>query len=183
MTKLISEPEPAADWSEPEQLLDTLDLPLGYKAEFVEGTIIIRPTTAGGRLAVKMSFTRQFFRHGWDGVMVGLATPTGKFVPDLTVIAPSYWDDDPGKGWLPPDRIALVMDVTSADVIVDRELRRQGFAAAGIPLYLLIDRERKETVLFGAPADDDYTVADWRPLSEPIPLPEPFSFTLEGFTT
>ncbi len=115
--------------------------------------------------------------------MVGLATPTGKFVPNLTVVDPGYWAHDPGKGWLPPDRIAMVMDVTSSSVIVDRGLRRQGFAAAGIPLYLFVDRKRKETVLFGKPEDDDYTASDWRPIHEPIPLPEPFSFTLEGFTT
>jgi Uma2 family endonuclease len=183
VTKPIAKPEPADDWSEPEQLVDTLDLPLGYKAELVEGTIIIRPTASGGRLSVKMSFTRQFFRHGWDGVMVGLATPTGKFVPDLTVVDPGYWENDPGKGWLIPDRIAMVMDVTSSDALVDRGLRRQGYAAAGIPLYLFVDRRRKETVLFGKPEDNDYTVSVWRPISEPIPLPEPFSFTLEGFTT
>ena len=74
----------------------------------------------------------------------------------------------------------MVVEVTSSNASTDRDEKRRGYAAAKIPLYLLIDRQRKESVLFSEPMRGDYTTADRRPIDEPVPLPEPFSFTLEG---
>ena len=52
-------------------------------------------------------------------------------------------------------------------------------SAAGIPLYLLIDRQRREVTLFGEPVRDGYTSSSAVRIGGRIKLPDPFSFTLE----
>ncbi|HWG25449.1 Uma2 family endonuclease [Actinospica sp.] len=74
--------------------------------------------------------------------------------------------------------IEMVVEVTSSNPDNDRGAKRRAYAGVGIPLYLLADRQRKETVLFSEPGHGDYAVTA-RPLGEPVPLPEPFSFALD----
>lgn len=72
-----------------------------------------------------------------------------------------------------------MVEVTSSRPEPDRGAKRHCCARAGIPLYLLVDREKKTVTLFSEPKDDDY-VADVRvPFGRPLALPEPFAFELD----
>ena len=126
------------------------------------------------------ALTLRDWRCSWR---LGVAVPLGKFIPDLAVAQRAYVARRSGEIWQTPVGIAMVVEVTSTHAFVDRDPKRRRCAAAEIPLYLLIDPQQEETVLFSEPDGDDYIVSDRRPIHEPIPLPEPFSFTLEGFTT
>lgn len=42
-----------------------------------------------------------------------------------------------------------------------------------------MDRKAKESILFSEPAKGDYRTVSPHPIAGPIPLPAPFSFTLE----
>jgi Uma2 family endonuclease len=179
MTELISESEPVEDWSEPEQLVDLLELPEGYKTELIEGAIIVTPLPDAEHAEILVELNHQLCLHGW---YCSWPPPLGKVIPGLTVARRAYFHRGSGEIWQTSQGVSLVVQVTSSSAFIDRDPKRRGYAAAGIPLYLLIDRKRKETVLFGEPRDGDYAVAEHRPLCDPIPLPEPFSFTLEGFT-
>ena len=53
----------------------------------------------------------------------------------------------------------MVVEVTSSAPADDREAKRRAYAAVGIPLYLLVDRGRRETVLFSQP---DVEAKDYR---------------------
>ncbi|MEN8649387.1 hypothetical protein ABCR94_01715 [Streptomyces sp. 21So2-11] len=55
----------------------------------------------------------------------------------------------------------------------------RGYARAGIPVYLLIDREAERAVLCTEPAGDDYGSKVPYKLSEKIPLPDPLGFDLD----
>lgn len=80
--------------------------------------------------------------------------------------------------------VLLVAEVTSSVSADDREAKRRAYAAVGIPLYLLVDRDRQEVVLFSQP---DVEAQDYRadvrvPFGSDLELPAPFSFTLTDFT-
>lgn len=181
MTEVIEKPEPVDGWPEPERLVDLLELPEGYKTELIEGAIVVTPLPDDEHVEFLVEINHQLVLHDWYcSWRLGVATPLGKVIPNLTVARRAYFHRGTGECWQPAEGVAMVVEVTSSYAFIDRDPKRRGYAAAGIPLYLLIDRQRKETVLFSEPRDGDYTVADHRPISEPIPLPEPFSFTLEG---
>jgi Uma2 family endonuclease len=165
---------------EPEELLDSLELPPGSKAEIIEGEVVVTPAPSFEHESYFARLSYQLNVSGWSvSGNLGVLTPLGHFIPDLTVVALDYWEREAAEGWQGPDGIAMVVEITSTNPSNDRDSKRRGYAGAKIPLYLLIDRQRKESVLFSQPEKGDYTTRARRPLGEPIPLPEPFSFALE----
>jgi Uma2 family endonuclease len=167
---------------EPEKLLDSLELPPGYRAELIEGDIVVTPPPNAEHEGYFAETTFQFNMHGWRvSGNTGLLTPLGRFQPDLTVARRGYFSRDEPGAWRSAEGVTLVVEITSSNPSNGRDSKRRGYAAAKIPLYLLIDRKAKETALFSEPSRADYTVTARRPIDDPIPLPEPFSFTLEDF--
>lgn len=69
--------------------------------------------------------------------------------------------------------------MTSTKPKADREVKRHCYARAGIPLYLLVDRDVSSVSLFSDPEHDDYRERRTRPLGKPLPLPEPFAFDVD----
>lgn len=169
--------------AEPELLrvLESLDLPPGYKAEIIEGNIVVSPAPKAEHQQILMRIARTLILADWDPHWdIGVAISADSyFIPDLTVVPRDFRFGAPEGSSQSPAGIELVAEVTSTNADKDRGAKRRGYAAVGIPFYLLIDRERKETVLFSEPEDGDYTAEDRRPMGEAIPLPEPFSFALE----
>ncbi|MCD0483151.1 Uma2 family endonuclease [Streptacidiphilus sp. ASG 303] len=181
---------------EPEAVEDSLlesflglQTPEGTRAELIEGEIVVTPPPDGdhedciGRVveqvvlhsAVRMRFA------GNKGLRLsgGGRCPRDHAIPDAA-FAPA--DKDVFRGappWMPPDGLALVVEVTSTRPERDRTAKRHCYARAGIPLYLLVDRDLSRTTLFALPEDDEYTEVHLAPFGKPLELPAPFSFTLE----
>jgi len=163
------------------ETLDSLELPPGYRAEIIERQIIAAPPPSirhEGCVA-EISYQLATSRHGWRcSGNLGVITPLGRFIPDLTVAPKSFFERDSIESWQHPKGIALVCEITSNDPSRDREPKRRGYASAGIPLHLLIDRSAKESTLFSEPTGGDYRVNKRRTLGDDIEIPEPFSITL-----
>ncbi len=158
-----------------------LETPPGFKAELIEGEIVVTPPPDGDHEDAVARFARAVARHAVEELYVsggrGLITPHGRFVPDAAV-APVGTFRDQGP-WTEPVGVALVLEVTSTHPRRDREAKRLGYAAAGIPCYLLIDRDEGRATLFTDPADGDYTVHTQAAFGKPLDLPAPFSFALD----
>jgi hypothetical protein len=73
----------------------------------------------------------------------------------------------------------MVAEVTSGRPEKDRGPKRRGYAAAGIPFYLLIDRTEGTVTRYSTPMDEDYREIVRVPSGKPLDLPEPFSFALD----
>lgn len=165
-----------------EAALDELELPPGYRAELIEGEIIVTPPanreheSVIARLAKTINRQTDFLASGG----LGLVTPTGRFIPDLTVATEEYFGAGPGEHWNDPAGVLLVAEVTSWNGARDRGAKVLGYAAAGIPLYLLVDRVEKQTVLFSRPRDGRYQNRATVEITAGVPLPAPFGFTVEG---
>ncbi|EDY60501.1 MULTISPECIES: Uma2 family endonuclease [Streptomyces] len=166
-----------------------LDAPEGFRAELIEGEIVVTPPPDGEHEKYISRIVRQVIKHariemdfsGNKGLKLrsGEACPKNHVVPDVT-LAPLELDlFGSADSWMPCDGVALVLEVTSTKPKADREAKRRCYSRGGIPLYLLVDRETSSVTLFSDPEKDDYREHCTRPFGKPITLPDPFSFDLE----
>jgi Uma2 family endonuclease len=166
-----------------------LDTPEGFRAELIEGEIVVTPPPDGDHedyiaLIVEQMYARARIRMQFSGnkgliLRSGGACPKDRVIPDGT-FAPRELRLYRGAGsWMPCDGVAMVLEVTSTKPEADREAKRRCYARAGIPLYLLVDREASSVTLFSAPEKEDFREHCTRPFGKPITLPEPFAFDLD----
>ncbi|WP_427763738.1 Uma2 family endonuclease [Streptomyces sp. DSM 41931] len=76
----------------------------------------------------------------------------------------------------------MVVEVTSHDSDTDRRDRVEkpgGYAAAGIPVYLLIDRDDCSVVVFNQPEGGRYRHQEKLPFGASVKLPDPVNVTLD----
>ncbi|GAB2747175.1 Uma2 family endonuclease [Kitasatospora kifunensis] len=158
-----------------------LETPEGFKAELIEGEIILSPPPDGDHEAAIGRIVRQVFRRCEADLTFaghkGLIVPDGRYIPDGTFADEGAFDGQPP--WMLPDRVQMVVEVTSTDPSRDREAKRTGYAAAGIPLYLLVDRKADKVVLHSNPKSGDYRRVTSVAVGTPLDLPAPFGFALE----
>jgi Uma2 family endonuclease len=166
-----------------------LDAPEGFRAELIEGEIIVTPPPDGDHedyieLVVSQVYRRsrtdmQFSGNKGLKLRSGGACPKNHAIPDGT-FAPRerrlFRGADP---WMPCEGVALVVEVTSSRPQADREAKRRCYAHGEVPLYLLIDRDASSVTLFSDPEGDDYRERRTRPFGKAVELPEPFAFELE----
>lgn len=167
----------------------SLDTPEGYRAQLIDGEIVVTPPPYGTHEHILGKVVEQVFRKsatcmdfaGHKGLIVpdrGVAD-AGRVIPDAT-FAPSelrlFYGADP---WMTTAGVAMVVEVTSSQANRDREAKRRSYAGAKIPLYLLVDRQAGRVSLFSNPNGDDYSNTAVAAFGSVLKLPEPFSFTLE----
>lgn len=170
--------------SAPEDILgafEELAVPEGYRAELIEGEIVVSPPPDGRHEGNIARIFKQVDRKSMAEMDVsgstGIVTPSGRFIPDVTAVPSGGLDER--RSWDGPEDVQLVVEVTSGRGDKDRVKKRRGYAAAGIPLYLLVDREAGEVVLFSQPADGEYHARLSQPFGKGVELPKPFGFTLD----
>jgi Uma2 family endonuclease len=191
MTVMTREPEAQPDEPQPDSVLReflSLEIPDGYRAQLIDGEIIVTPPPGGNHEHCISQIMRQVFTRSASPMDVsghkGLIVPSivegqNHVIPDLT-IAPaelSLFVDAPS--WMRPSGVVMVVEVTSTLADHDRNPKRRSYAAARIPLYLPVGQDDKTVTLFSGPSRDAYVNTATVPFGDPLDLPEPFSFTLE----
>ncbi|MFE9673034.1 Uma2 family endonuclease [Streptomyces sp. NPDC006259] len=166
-----------------------LDTPEGFRAELVEGEIVVTPPSDGdhedciglivsqvirrSRTAMQFSGNKGLKLEKAEGCPKDHVIPDGTFAPEVLRL---YRGAAP---WMPCQGVVMVLEVTSTKPKADREVKRRCHARAGIPLHLLVDRESSEVTLLSDPAQVDYRKRSTLSFGKPLPLPEPFAFDLE----
>ncbi|AOR34302.1 hypothetical protein BFF78_27530 [Streptomyces fodineus] len=187
---------------EPVMTQDPIDLlnaieeasPVPIRPEYVEGTIIVPPypdedhndgigelyiqfRSAGFPLAGFGSAFRAADKNG--GTVASLA-------PDFYVRRRKASDLDAAYrgangGRYPMDMLDLVGEVTSTNHKTDTGPKFRAYAAAGVPIYVLINRHSKtahcytDPVLPGDDPTEAYYATDTKvTLGDPLPLPAPY---------
>ncbi|WP_043265065.1 Uma2 family endonuclease [Streptomyces sp. CT34] len=182
--------EPMA--TDKESLLDfflSLDTPEGFRAELIEGDIVVTPPTDGDHEDYLGVVNEQVYGEsatpmrisGYKGLVLSSSGdhPEDHVIPDATIAPRSLRLFRGAPPWMPSDGVAMVVEVTSTKPSNDREGKRRAYARASIPLYLLIDRDKSTVTLFSDPSAGDYVGNITVPFGKPVPLPAPFSFDLD----
>ncbi|WP_406500369.1 Uma2 family endonuclease [Streptomyces sp. NBC_00846] len=166
-----------------------LDTPEGFRAELIEGEIVVTPPPDGDHedyigVILEQVITRSRTKMRFSGnkglkLTSGGRCPKNHVIPDGT-FAPTelrlYRGADP---WMPCEGVALVVEVTSTKPQADRTDKRHCYARGPVPLYLLVDREQSSVTLFSEPEGDDYRQHCTIPFGKRLALPTPFAFDLE----
>ncbi|GAB1335654.1 hypothetical protein ACE1SV_22440 [Streptomyces sp. E-15] len=188
--------EPVMTQVDPADLLHAIEeaSPMPIRPEYVEGTVIVPPQPDehhnDGALELAFQFRTAGFRlvgmgNGYraadkDGHTLGL------LVPDFYVRRRKASELDEkyrraNKGWYPADMIALVGEITSSNHWTDTGPKLRAYAAAGVPVYVLVDRHSRTAHCYTNPVLPDegpteayYTDDTKVALGEPLPLPAPY---------
>ena len=166
-----------------------LDTPEGYRAELIDGEIVVTPPPDGNHQRDIWHILEQVIRNssvkmqysGQSGLIVSSRgiPDEGRFIPDA-VFAPAELDVfHNAPSWMSPDGVELVLEVTSSRPDLDRNEKRRAYAGAEIPLYLLVDRQERRVTLFSAPTHGDYSRTCTAVFGDKLELPKPFDFALD----
>ncbi|MFC8915853.1 Uma2 family endonuclease [Streptomyces sp. NPDC057116] len=159
--------------------------PRGWRVELIEGEIDVTPPANGEHEEIVSEVTGQVRDHRKDlgrytgiGLFLPGASVSGKVEPDI-VLAPKGSFADRTE-YHDPSPVLLVAEVTSRSTAGnDRVKKIRGYARAGIPVYLLIDREAEQAVVCTEPSGEDYGAKAAYKLGEVVPLPAPLGFEID----
>ncbi|MFE0251413.1 Uma2 family endonuclease [Streptomyces sp. NPDC059010] len=161
--------------------------PRGWRVELIEGEIYVTPPANGEHEEILAEVNHQVGRKASDDSLrnyggIGLNVPgssdTGHVEPDLVIAPKGSFDDQ--EEWHDPSGVLLVAEVTSKSTADrDRHMKIRGYARAGIPVYLLIDRDEAEVTVYSEPSGDEYTQNPKYKLGLAVPLPSPLGFELD----
>ncbi|QUG99865.1 Uma2 family endonuclease [Saccharopolyspora erythraea] len=178
---------PLMGWEDLVHTWQELDVPEGWRAEIIEGRIVMTPPPGYPHNLIADLVHRALVRgipDEWaifQTAGVGVPLRSGLFIPDLMVVPRE--DVPSGVGPMPAEKALLVVEITSqGNADVDRKTKLWSYAHAAVPLYLLIDRfaEGGPVVeLYSGPENGAYRESRRVPFGKPIDLPEPFRLTLD----
>jgi Uma2 family endonuclease len=160
--------------------------PESARLEFLNGKIGVKPMPDGNHAQIVawllkrcMQYRPELFLFPEQGLQVQ-AYRNGRARPDGTLAPEEYFA---GKGeWSEPSGVLMVVEVTSRDRDADRRDRIEkpdGYAAAGIPVYLLVDRDTDSVTVHCDPEGGIYRSLTTRAFGAVIELPDPVGFTLD----
>ena len=156
------------------------------RLEFINGKVQVKPVPDGnhGEIVTWLSERCMQYRPElWLYAEQGLkrrALPQGSCPAD-GVLAPV--DCLIGHGeWSEAEGVLMAVEVTSRDADTqqrDRVDKPDGYAAACIPVYLLVDRDDGSIVVFNQPENGRYRHEEKLPFGATVKLPDPVNITLD----
>ncbi|MEV0442529.1 Uma2 family endonuclease [Streptomyces spectabilis] len=154
--------------------------------ELIDGKLEVKPVPDGDHGEIIMWVLRQCMMQRPElGLYVeqGLRIDTyrkGCVRPDGALAPIDYFA---GQGeWASPDGVLMTVEVTSRDSDTDRRDRHdkpRAYACAGIPAYLLIDRDEHTVVVYSSPENGAYQSRRPYRYGSTVRIPAPVALTLE----
>ncbi|CAM5471833.1 Uma2 family endonuclease [Streptomyces abikoensis] len=160
--------------------------PETVRLEFVNGKVQVKPVPDGSHGAIAVWLMKQCMQHRADlslYIEQGLkieAYRKGRARPDCCLVPEDHFV---GQGeWAEPDGVLMAVEITSWDPDSDsrdRIEKPEAYAQAGIPVYLLIDRESCGVTVYSDLEEGAYRSCVARAFGARIELPDPVGITLE----
>ncbi|MFF9814301.1 Uma2 family endonuclease [Streptomyces sp. NPDC014006] len=160
--------------------------PETVRLEFIGGKVQVKPVTDGNHDHIIAWLQRLCMQHrpelwlyGDRGMKVeryrkGRARPDGVLAPFGFPVGHGDWSGAEG--------VLMAVEVTSYDSDThqrDRVEKPDAYAAAGIPVYLLIDRDDGTVTVLSDPEDGRYRLQLNKPFGTVVELPEPVNIPLD----
>jgi Uma2 family endonuclease len=166
------------------ELHEKFEPPEGHKAEVIGGQFVVSPTPAArhgliyGELHAQL---RQLLPRSLavtNPITLDMAATSERYIPDLLVISKDVLNTD--EWLLAAEHAELVAEIVSpSNAGNDRVTKVRGYAASGVPIYLLIDPLDRWVTLFSEPAGECYQQMHRVPFGSSIELPKPYSGKLD----
>lgn len=159
----------------------------GLRFEFLGGKLGVQPVADSTHSAMIMWLVRQCMqqRPQWDlHTELGLkveACREGRARPDGVLLPVDHFVGLPAVEWADPDGVLMTVEVTSYDRDTnqrDRIDKPRAYAEAGIPVFLLVDRDSREVVVHSEPEGGKYRNLHSTPFGERVDLPGPVGVEL-----
>ncbi|MFI0739707.1 Uma2 family endonuclease [Streptomyces sp. NPDC021100] len=183
------------EWEELVRLWEETDAPEGCKVEIIEGIVTVSPAPANQHNSIAWKLQRQLTNvipEDWglyQTLAVAIPARSGVYIPDL-VVAPETVVDasieeavNESENYIQASAASFICEITSkTNARHDRISKPAGYARAGVPLYLLIDRWAPggpTITLYGEPGDDVYRVLQAGKFGDDIHLPAPFDLVID----
>ncbi|MEE1799778.1 Uma2 family endonuclease [Streptomyces sp. JV176] len=156
------------------------------RLEFINGKVQVKAVPDGNHGQIVMWLLKRCMqqRPEWSlfpeqGLAVesyrkGRARPDGVLAPEEYFVGAGEWSD--------PKGVLMTVQVTSKDADTtrrDRVEKPDGYAAAGIPVHLLVDRDACCLTVHAEPEGGVYRAVTTRPFGAVVELPDPVGITLE----
>ncbi|MFK0042968.1 Uma2 family endonuclease [Streptomyces sp. NPDC090741] len=158
----------------------------GTRLEFIDGIIRSKAMPDGDHGMIIQWLTRICMQHRpelWLHPGQGIKAQeyrAGRAIPDAAL---AHSEAFVGQGdWVDPDPILMVVEVTSWDSDTHRRdhvEKPRAYAETGIPVYLLIDRAKRQISVYSQPKGRQYESIHIVPYGTDIVLPEPVGITLQ----
>ncbi|MFB7370045.1 Uma2 family endonuclease [Streptomyces sp. NPDC056222] len=189
MSALAVEPEPSVGegWDELVRIREETGTPEGCRVEIIRGIITVAPTPSWEHSDTVDEVQRLLYSvipRDWgvyQSVSVTIPERLGLYVPDIAVIPKSAPRN--ASGHVAAGESRLVVEVTSRNnANHDRIHKLHGYATAGVPLYLLVDRwhsGKATATLYGEPKNSLYRVLASVEFGEDLHLPAPFDLVID----
>ncbi|MGW3423326.1 Uma2 family endonuclease [Streptomyces phaeochromogenes] len=160
--------------------------PETVRLEFINGKVVVKPMPDGNHSEIIawlqrlcMQYRPELWLYAERGLKTeryrkGRARADGVLVPEGSFKGDGEWSGTAGA--------LMAVEVTSFDSDAgrrDRVEKPDGYAAAGIPVYLLIDRDDCSVTVFTDPKDGRYRRQMNEPFGTAIDIPDPVGIRLE----
>ncbi|GAA2709393.1 MULTISPECIES: Uma2 family endonuclease [Streptomyces] len=160
--------------------------PENVRLEFIDGRVEVKRPPDGNHGEITMWLLTQCMQQRPDLALYperGLKVETyrkGRARTDGALAPRKYFA---GQGeWADPDGVLMTVEITSHDFDTERRDRIEkpdGYAAAGIPVFLLVDRDRCEVTVHTEPAKGKYCRVATHPFGARVEIPDPVGIVLE----
>ncbi|MFC4466221.1 Uma2 family endonuclease [Streptomyces xiangluensis] len=184
MTPRTDQDRPQMSVEEFEQL--ERHAPETVRLEFINGKVQVKPVPDGNHSEIYMWLLERCMQLRPDlrlyperglkteAYRKGRARADGILVPKGSLKGHGEWSS--------AETVLMAVEVTSYDSDTNRRDRIEkpdGYAAAGIPVYLLIDRDDCSVVVFSQPEGGRYRREEKLPFGAAVGLPAPVDITLD----
>lgn len=171
---------------------EAIDMPI--RAEYVEGMAIVSPMADEDHNDIAAELYHQLRCQGVPLAGLNTGYRTGPLeertrtlvVPDFFVRRRRATEMDKAylkaaKGWYPIEMLTLAGEVTSSNHEMDTGPKYRSYAAAGVPVYVVVHRKERKVYVHSEPvsapdasADSHYRTTAITEIGGTVLLPEPF---------
>lgn len=155
--------------------------------EYINGKLKVKPVPDQLHGAIIMWLLRECMQQRPELALYpeqGIKVPAyraGRVKADGALAPLDHFVGQPGE-WATADGVLMAVEVTSFDSDADtrdRYDKRVGYATAGIPVYLLVDRDTDSLVVHSEPDGDTYRLCRSYKYGDTVALPSPVDITLD----
>lgn len=188
MTTMTTERDAHHEESEPEgptlievvhKIHDELELPEGYTAQIIKGQLVIMATPSKKHAIIVRRIDRALTavlpqeKYDCYQNITGQEPEGDRFIPDLGVWPQEALEDDSDQWLARTTSLLLAVEVTSPGSEPHDYDKIGGYAHAGVPIYLIVDRKWRRCVLLTEPepAKGIYQTTHTVDFGEPITIP------------